>query len=210
MKAPAWVTIALILAALVAVGLVCRYDPGPAGAVLRWFGRLVAAAVDGAPAIGSDGPDKPAGGGEGKPPVTVTASGSGVWVPSFDPAPGDSIPVWIGVIQDSAVVVIGPDSIPLALDIHIDGPIYPYRVWIEGAFDGPQVDPAAGISWEPIRALGATAGPGVSVGWSGEWAAPCARVSRQWRTLHAGAEVGWRIQPGTDELHIGISAGFVL
>lgn len=207
MKLPVWLLIALILVGFASTSFLCRHDDGPTGAVLRWLGRILAHALAVEPPGGPG--DKPGDHENQKPPYSFSCEGGGVWVPSDSIAPGDSIPIWVHIDPDTAVVVIGQDSIPIALDIEIDGPVYPYRVWIEGAFDGPSIEPAAGLSWEPLELFGATAGPGVAVGWSGDWIAPVGRVSRQWRTLHAGVEVGWRLQPGADELHVGISAGFV-
>lgn len=128
-------------------------------------------------------------------------------------AAGDSLPVNvqvdIGPGPDSAVVVIGADSIPVALDLEIDGPIYPFRVWGEAAFDGPSVMWGGGAAWEPLHLWGASAGPGLCVG--REWVAPVFRVSRPvWSTIDAGIEGGWRFQRGPDEIHVGISVGVCL
>jgi len=211
------VIIGLLAAGFLATAILCPAG-GPGAAVWQWTRGIIAHAVSGALTPPSVDPWKPPG--DPGEHVAVTGSGHGIWTPSVPVAAGDSIPVSvvldIGPGPDSAVVTIGTDSIPVALDINIDGPILPFRVWGEAAFDGPHLLYGVGESWEPLRLWGATAGPGIVLGWGADpaasgidWVAPVFRVSRPvYSTIHAGAEAGWRMQRGPDELHIGISAGF--
>jgi len=191
-----------LCAIVLAMAVMCPSSPAARGwhALLRWVG------IDWP---GADPGEKPAG--DPGQHVAVTGSGSGVWYPSEPIAAGDSIPISvtvdIGPGLDTATVVIGSDTIPVALDIDCDGPLYPFRVWGECAFDGPSVMYGGGASWEPVRLWGASAGPGLAAGHG--WVAPVFRVSRPvYSTIDAGAEAGWRFQRGPDEPHIGVSLGF--
>ena len=203
-------TVALLLTGLLATAILCP-GGGPGAAVLSWARHVIGSAI-----AGHDGPDNPD---PWKPPgdpgehVAVAGGGSGIWHPSITVQPGDSIPVNvqvdIGPGADTATVVIGPDSIPITLDIEIDGPIYPFRLFGAAAFDGPSIMWGGGAAWEPLHLWGAAAGPGVCAG--DGWVAPVFRVSRPvYSTIDAGAEAGWRFQRGPDEIHVGISVGFAL
>ncbi len=196
------IIIGFLCVLVLAVAVLCPSSPAARGwhALLRWVG------IDWP---GADPGEKPAG--DPGEHVTVTGHGSAVWVPDPGTTLPDSIPIEvivdIGPGPDSATVVIGTDSIPVALDIEIDGPILPFRAWGEAAFDGPSILYGGGLSWEPFHLWGATAGPGVCAG--REWFAPVVRISRPiYSTINAGAEAGWRFQRGPDELHLGISAGW--
>jgi len=207
---------ALLLIGLMASMLLCPAG-GPGAAVVSWLRHAIGSAVFGS---APDNPDPWKPPGDPGEHVAVTGGGAAVWHPSITVQPGDSIPVNvqvdIGPGADTAVVTIGPDTIPIALDISIDGPILPFRVWGEAAFDGPHLLYGVGESWEPLRLWGATAGPGIALGWGADpaapgidWVAPVFRVSRPvYSTIHAGAEAGWRLRQGPDEIHLGISAGF--
>jgi len=201
---PALVLIVLILVAC-ALGMLVLCPDSPLSHGLRWLCDLIDVPIPGVPEPGEKPPGDP---GEH---VAVTGHGSAVWVPDPGTILPDSVPVnvWvdIGPGLDTATVVIGTDTIPVALDIEIDGPIYPFRVWGECAFDGPSVMYGGGASWEPVRLWGASAGPGACVG--NGWFAPVVRVSRPiYSTVNAGAEAGWRFQRGPDEIHVGVSVGF--
>ena len=190
---------------VLAVAVLCPSSPLSHG--LYWLCDLIDVPIPGLPEPG----EKPAG--DPGEHVAVTGHGSGVWYPSESIAAGDSVPVnvWvdIGPGLDTATVVIGTDTIPVALDIDCDGPLYPFRVWGECAFDGPSVMYGGGASWEPVRLWGASAGPGLAAGHG--WVAPVFRVSRPiYSTINAGAEAGWRFQRGPDEPHIGVSVGFMI
>ena len=200
---------ALLLIGLMASMLLCPAG-GPGAAVVSWLRHAIGSAVFGS---APDNPDPWKPPGDPGEHVAVAGGGAAVWHPSITVQPGDSIPVNvqvdIGPGADTAVVTIGPDTIPVALDIEIDGPIYPFRLFAECAFDGPSTMFGVGAAWEPLHLWGASAGPGLCVG--REWAAPVFRVSRPvWSTIDAGAEAGWRFQRGPDELHVGISVGFAL
>ena len=200
----------LLLAGLLATVLLCPAG-GPGAAVIAWLRHAAAHAIS-----GNDTPDNPD---PWKPPgdpgehVAITGGGAAIWQPSITVQPGDSIPVGvvvdIGPGADTAFVTIGPDTIPIALDIEIDGPVYPFRVFGEVAFDGPSTMFGGGAAWEPLHLWGASAGPGIVAGRG--WVAPVFRVSRPvYSTIDAGAEAGWRFQRGPDELHVGVSIGFCL
>jgi len=190
---------------VLAVAVLCPSSPLSHG--LYWLRGLVNIDI---PDVDSSA-DKPAG--DPSERVTVTGGGTAVWYPSETVAPGDSIPISVtidvGPGLDTATVVIGTDTIPVALDIQIDGPIYPFRVFGEAAFDGPSVMYGGGASWEPLRLWGGSAGPGLCGG--AGWIAPVIRVSRPvYSTVNLGIEGGWRFQRGPDEPHIAVSLGFAL
>lgn len=203
---PALVLIIGFLCVLVlAVAVLCPSSPLSHG--LYWLRGLVNIDI---PDVDSSA-DKPAG--DPGEHVAVTGGGSGVWVPDPGTILPDSVPISvtvdIGPGLDTATVVIGTDTIPVALDIDCDGPIYPFRAWGECAFDGPSVMYGGGASWEPVSLWGASAGPGLAAGHG--WVAPVFRVSRPiYSTINAGAEAGWRFQRGPDEPHIGVSVGFMI
>jgi hypothetical protein len=190
---------------VLAVAVLCPSSPLSHG--LCWLGSLVNIDI---PDVDSSS-GKPAG--DPGEHVTVTGHGSAVWVPDPGTILPDSVPISvtvdIGPGLDTATVVIGTDTIPVALDIQIDGPILPFRAWGELAFDGPSLLYGGGLSWEPLRLWGASAGPGLCAG--DGWFAPVARISRPiYSTINAGAEAGWRFQRGPDEPHVGVSLGFAL
>lgn len=199
---------ALLLAGILATAILCPAG-GPGAAVWQWTRHIISNAILGHPIGPSvDDPWKPPG--DPGEHVAVTGSGHGIWTPSAPVAAGDSIPVSvvldIGPGADSAVVTIGTDSIPIALDIEIDGPVYPFRAWGEVAFDGPSVLYGGGLSWEPLRLWGASAGPGIAAG--DGWVSPVVRISRPvYSTINAGVQAGWRLQRGPDEMHLGVSMG---
>ena len=196
---------ALLLTGLLATMILCPRG-GPGAAVLALLRHAIGwNAGDAEPSPWSKPPGDPS------EHVVVTGSGTSYWTPSETISAQDSIPVSvivdIGPGADTATVIIGADSIPIALDCEIDGPILPFRAWGEAAFDGPSVLYGGGASWEPLRLWGASAGPGLCAG--DGWFAPVARVSRPvYSTLNAGAEAGWRFQRGPDEIHLGVSVGF--
>ena len=199
------IIIGFLCVLVLAVAVLCPSSPLSHG--LHWLRGLVNIDI---PDVDSSA-DKPAG--DPGEHVAVTGGGSAVWYPSETVAPGDSIPISVtidvGPGLDTATVVIGTDTIPVALDIDCDGPLYPFRVWGECAFDGPSTMYGGGASWEPVRLWGASAGPGVCAG--NGWFAPVVRVSRPiYSTVNAGAEAGWRFQRGPDEPHIAVSLGVML
>lgn len=199
---------ALLLAGILATAILCPAG-GPGAAVWQWTRGVIAHAISGALTPPSVDPWKPPG--DPGEHVAVTGSGHGIWTPSAPVTAGDSIPVSvvldIGPGPDTATVNIGSDCVQIGLDLEIEGPILPFRAWGEAAFDGPAILYGGGLSWEPVRLWGASAGPGVCAG--DGWFAPVGRISRPvYSTIHAGAEAGWRCQRGPDEFHIGISVGW--
>ncbi len=204
----------LVIAAVLALGLLLMYlycpreiptGPGPlrgVGKLLGWHAGSTTVAPAHTPGA--------------KPAQVLAATGTGTasWTPAGTIAPDSVVPVAVAVDitgdTGTAAVAIGADTVtvPLAISIRAPRPLR-WRVWAEAAVDGPSVLPGGGLSWEPLRLWGCTAGPGVCGG--RDWIAPVLRMSRPLHsTINAGAEIGWRLQRGPDEPHVGLSIGVAI
>lgn len=196
----------LFLAAVVACGVLasrmgCNGWPGRTWAVGALNGLV------GHPAAETPKPDN-------TPPVHAAVTATGHWTPAQTYTVADTLPVEIAIDIDGD----GPPDVHATIDgnpvvfdsvsvsVRVSPP--PYRAWGECACLPSGAHGGSGVSWEPIRAWGYSAGPFLAVGIPADYAAVGARVSRPlYSTVNIGFEVGYRVFRD-DGLHLGASFGF--